>query len=311
MEKLSEAEELQYNFWVHQTFAAAVDLRHIHVAQRVLLAEPWPLTYLSDRHRTLFSRGRTSIPLAPHFADGGEHPTDITLVLTLPHTICSCVLFLGWDSLLLPVKFGGDKDATGLGKHDGRNYLGIQYLAQNMNVHPRAVFAPSPVPPSLVARAFSPDDQPELMKFLTAIVNDVGEEDRTEDLTFWITKLRESERQRAQAPSLARLGVVHSMRLVRAIQLSVQLKNTKFLANALEASVKLALCTDEVPLWVEQALETSVKGCVSFRASDVRYWMDVAFMLATRHRDNSTPCVFYLQLDSSPQAGRENIKNEK
>ena len=44
LDKLSDAEEVQYNFWVHETFVAAQDMRRMHVARKVLLAEPWPLT---------------------------------------------------------------------------------------------------------------------------------------------------------------------------------------------------------------------------------------------------------------------------
>ena len=90
--------------------------------------------------------------------------------------------------------------------------------------------------------------------------------------------------------------------MVRRMDFADKLHNTKLLRDSLKAALQLVIGDTVDEMFFESEVADMPKN---FRSWDVRYWMDLAFMLTMRQENQKRLYVRYLQIDSSPQAHKD------
>ena len=214
---MSDIEKSQYELWVHKGFLARpVDLRRLRIERLWLLKEPWQNRRKCDTLFTKLQWGQ--VPTEPHFHTGTPPPphfhTDV--MLTLPHTICTCVIFGAWDRLLLPlVLHGGSRHKK------NHNILGLKHLSKALGVARNRVFE------TAVAERdenFHIGESGEFADFLAQMT--VREDSElNQELCEWILKFRNLD-SKLRSTS-ARQRILSSRSLINTIKLATQLKNTE------------------------------------------------------------------------------------
>ena len=172
-------------------FAKGSDLREFDIEEIRLLVRPQPSTQNGFcRFRTIFCQAAAEVPLDPVFEDGMAYDAfgDCSLVLTLPHTICTCVVFGEWRQLLLPTRLAGPASGA-LHKADKRDMLGIKFLARALGVNRSRIFKPAEFEP-VPAPIWNFSNVGSLASFLTTLTSNLHSADDKQELHAWITSLK-------------------------------------------------------------------------------------------------------------------------
>ena len=212
------------------------------------------------------------------------------------------MVFGEWRQLLLPTRLAGPVSAV-LHKHDERDMLGMASLARALGVKPSKIFKAPKFEETVQAPVWNFGHAGKLASFMATLTSNLNSSDDQQELHTWITSLKGFEAQQAQAKPLATCHFEDAARLIRIIRLSVQLKDTRNIATALEAALDLAIGRFMPADWVQQVI--SAQHLKRFKAWTVRFIMDVAYMRVFRTLNASSMYVRYVQMDSSPQGGKD------
>ena len=291
---LNDMQRCQYRFWVHSCLCEPVDLRLFEVFDFKALQTPKAGDGLVHRHRTLFSRAPIGLA-SPQFADGTFYlPQLPDVILTLPH-IFSQAVANEWRSLVLPLRTSGSMDT--LYKKRGDEYFGLNFFTEvfgqcRLEEPSHHVFA---------SEAFSLDSTSELGHFLSELSCNVTSDAQRAELHKWISRLQSTGD--VSKLSISRARALPGLMLLKMMDLSTDLRNTKEITATVQkaASLVAGRFGDD---WV-RGMVAQLELPKKFKSYEWRFYVDVAYMLCVRSLSASFDFVRFLQIDSSPQAGRD------
>ena len=215
------------------------------------------------------------------------------VVLTVPHPLCSGIVN-GWQGLLLPERVLGAAGEVNAGRKDA---MGSRYVALAFGT--KDIFPDKAL--TIASDRFTLDSAAQLSSFLVHLGKDIKEERLRLELHMWTSRLQNAVD--ASKLAIRRRSVIPGIILLKLVGLSTGLKNTRYIKDTFRNAV--ALLSDTLGVrWVQEMVE-QVHIPKQSKVSSWRFYVDVAYMICVRIVTARTAYFRCLQIDSSPQAGRD------
>jgi len=156
-----------------------------------------------------------------------------------------------------------------------------------------------------VDERFSLGSRFELSDFLASIAHSVPA-DHQFDMHTWIARLRNADVAASQAVMVNRMLARSAAYLVKLVEVSTSLRDTTQVRKIVGAALGLLIEADVAQGLFEEAMQ-ELSLPKNFDSGTARWLLDAAYMLTMRDVHSSHTYVRWLQVDSSPQFGRDHL----
>ena len=299
---MSDAVRCQYQHWVHRCLFPANSLILFDVRGVEPLQQTLPMVASSSRHRSCFSAAPGSVCA---LASGSRVVADVVVVV--PHTWCGLLTRGLWKELLFPT--ARPRALCGWGARnlvagDRRNRQDLFGKALARRLFRNLVL------PTCADTAehcfFDAGQSGHLAHFLSSLQG--VPQCMQAELRSWTAALRNHEASREQLGVVTKQHTSKPRTLTMLYMLSVAagLKTTKHVRRTAEDVCKFVLPGSvgaEIMREVGSAFPLRMPKF--FDATKARSVADLAYMMCMRTVNEDNEFVRYLQVDSSPQGGRD------